>query len=275
MKIVIPTFMREDWQNCFQRLPDSIKKNTLLFTHSGRAPLLRKHNPTANVYDMGKCDGIADVRQNVIDHCELMGLEKVFMMDDQCYFNVRGSDMKLRTIESEKTFHEMVDKVEGFLDTYPQVGISPRPGNNRVEEDFRTACRSYSCYGLNIKTMSENGLCFDGMYKKDKNIKLFEDFYFTLSMLVKGIPNAVLYGYAHYHNHGRPGGNSHYRNSQTQLLCLEALRDEFPDFVKIVQRSSKTWVFKEHKEHAEKQLRWECTVQWKKAYEYGCQNLLL
>jgi hypothetical protein len=271
MKIIVPTYMREERQGAYRGLPDCLKKDVILFTHSGRAPLLKKHNPEAKVVDLGKCDGIADVRQSIVTYCGCEGLGKVMMIDDQCYFNFRLPSGKLSVMDNAKRFHTMLGEVSDMLDDFPQVGISPRPGNNRVTEDYVSPSRSYSCYGLNVASLFSNDICFDGMYVKDNRIKLFEDFYLTLSMLLKGIPNAVLYKYAHYHNHGKDGGNSHYRTSDTQLLCLEALREEFPSFVKLVQKESKTWLFKD----GEAQYRWECVVQWKKAYLHGCGKDLL
>lgn len=271
MKLVIPTYQRENNQTCFARLPDFVKEDTILFTHSGRAKYLRKKQPDAHVYNMGKCDGIADVRQNVVEHCELMGIEKIFMCDDQCYFNWRNEDLKLKVMPAEDTenWQRMLSQISGMLDTYPMVGVSPRPGNNRVEQDFKIATRAYSCYGLNLPMLREHNLTFDGMYREDSNIKLYEDFYLLLSMLTKGIPNAVIYNFAMYHTHGKPGGNSLFRNQETQRVCIQALVDRFPGIVKLVKKSVKTWNI------GDDDFRWDCNVQWKKAYEQGLRENLL
>ena len=270
MTIVIPTYMREGDQQCYSRLPQFLKDKTILFTHSGRAKALREMQPGANVYDMGKCDGIAHVRQSVIEHCELMGLEKIFMCDDQCYFNYRDNLGKLRVMDGDARWKNMVDCLSLLLDEYPQVGISPRPGNNRVTERHRPVSRAYSCYGLNLSLLRRHGVRFDGLYAKDKRIKLYEDFYLTLSLLTRGVANTVVYEYATYHTHGKPGGNSTFRNNETQRMCIEALAAEFPGFVKLVQKGTKTWGVE-----AEAEFRWDCTIQWKKAYEFGLENTLL
>lgn len=270
MIIAIPTYLRETEQNAFKRLPEFLQKKAILFTHSGRAEELRKNNPTAVVYDMGKCDGIADVRQNVVDHCELMGHSKIFMMDDQCYFNYRTEELKLRPMDSDERWQGLWDMMEDLLDSHPQVGVSPRPGNNRVEEDYRQVMRAYSCFGLNVEKLREHDLTFDGMWKKDKRIKLYEDFYLLLSMLSKGVPNAVIFKFAHYHTHGNTGGNSGYRNNDTQKLCIEALAEHFPGAVKLVKKGVKTWGVNKDAE-----FRWDCTIYWKKTYEQGLENTLL
>lgn len=270
MKIVIPTYMREAEQNCFNKLPEFLQKNTILFTHSGRAPLLRGHLPGAHVYNMGKCDGIADVRQNVIEHCELMGLDKIFMCDDQCYFNYRDTDNRLRVMDCDARWMEMVALMGELLDEYPQVGISPRPGNNRVLDQHRPVSRAYSCYGLNLKMLRQHGVRFDGMYRKDPKVKLYEDFYLTLSLLTRGIPNTVIYDFATYHTHGKTGGNSTFRNNDTQKYCIEALAAEFPGVVKLVQKGTKTWRVEESGS-----FRWDCTIQWRRAYQQGLEASLL
>ncbi len=67
MIVVIPTFMREDNQKCYNAMPPEIQSRVVLVTHSGRAELLKQNNPTAKVVDLGQTDGIADVRQKVIE----------------------------------------------------------------------------------------------------------------------------------------------------------------------------------------------------------------
>jgi len=262
IKVCIPTFMREDNQKCYNKLPAAIKPLVTLVTHSGRAEELRKQNPGANVVDMGHADGIADVRQKLI---ETFGdEEKLLIIDDGCTFKKRV-DMKLVDMDDED-FLKMFSEVEALLDTYPLVGISDQAGNNRVTEDYKEIGRAYSCYGINTATLKEHGLTFDGMYKKNPEIKLYEDFYLILSLLTKGHKNAIIYNYAFNHPHGKKGGNSTVRTNALQKKCLLALQDEFPGLVELVKKEDPSW--KAGLDDTEN-FRWEARIAWQEAYKRG------
>jgi hypothetical protein len=268
MAIVVPTFMREHRQKAFLSMPPEIQERTRLYTHSGRADLLQKSVPSANVIDLGVTDGIADVRQKVIDHVFLTH-EKVIIIDDKCQFMTSSVDPILgrrpgntwiRGDGALDHWTRLLSTVSKALDTYPQVGISPRPGNNRHEAEWMTPGRAYSVYGINIASLRKLGVTFDGMYRRDNRVKLYEDFYLTLSLLTRGVPNAVWYGYCFQTDHGKEGGNNTIRTNELQKLCAEALQREFPEYVKVVPRESKTF-----KIPGQEEFRWEVVIQWKKA----------
>jgi len=264
MLIVIPTHMREDNQKCYNSMPQFVKNMTVLAARSDRVAELTKYNPSACIIDLGETDGIADVRQRVVEYAKD---EKVLIMDDSCVFMQRDSDLKLSEI-TEEGWKDMLNMVETMLDEYPWVGISDRGGNNRVPEDFKEVARSYSCYGINPVTMREHGVRFDGMYQKNKEIKLYEDFYATLALLTKGVKNAVIFKYAFNHPHGKPGGNSVFRTTDLQRKCLEALSTEFPGLVKLVKKEDPSWVTGEGEN-----FRWEAIISWSEAYKGGGNSL--
>ena len=264
MKIVIPTYMREDNQKCYDRLPESIKKKVALYTHSGRAGDLLKNQPNARIVDTGPRNGIADVRQGILD---TIGSGKVLIMDDGCTFKKRV-DMKLVDM-NEEDYEEMFAEVERLLDLYPMVGISDQAGNNRVEEDVKEIGRSYSCYGVNIDKFKEIGVRFDGMYQKNKEVVLYEDFYVILKLLTLGHKNAIIYKYAFNHPHGKKGGNSTIRTNAKQKQCLEALQNEFPGLVELVKKEDPSW---KAGLNDEDNFRWEARIAWKKAYDQSSQS---
>lgn len=264
MIITIPTLMREDNQKCFNNMPDWVKDMTVLATRSDRVEELHKHNPKAPIIDLGMTDGIADVRQRLLDYANG---DKVMIIDDNCVFLQRDKQLKLSEI-TEEGWEEMLKMVDTMLDTYAWVGISDRGGNNRVTEDFKEVARSYSCYGINSKRMSELGVRFDGMYQKNKEIKLYEDFYATLALLTKGEKNAVIYKFAFNHPHGKSGGNSVFRTTDLQRKCLEALSAEFPGLVKLVKKEDPSWVT-----DAGDNFRWEAIISWSEAFKGGGNSL--
>ena len=157
MFIVIPTYMREDRQKCWNALPDDIKPMVTLATHSGRAEELRHLNPGAKVMDLGTTDGIADVRQKLLLAAPD---DKVLIMDDSCVFKRRNQEMKLVAMTSED-FRDMFRMVEEQLENYSMVGISDQAGNNRVTEDIKEIGRSYSCYGVNREVWQKHGISLD------------------------------------------------------------------------------------------------------------------
>lgn len=267
MIIAIPTYMREDNQKCLNALPPKIKDLVLLFTHSGRAETLRTATNHI-VFDMGDCDGIADVRQKLIDYVkDSLGISKVFIMDDGCKFKKRV-DMKLVDME-EDDYIAMFKQVETLLDKYPMVGISDQAGNNRVDEDVQTVGRSYSCYGINIDTLRQHNIRFDAMYQDNKEIKLYEDFHLILDILTKGLENAICYNYAFSHAHGKKGGNSTIRTNELQKKCLLALSERYPGLVKLVKKENPSW--KAGLDDSDS-FRWEAQLSWKKAWEIGQQG---
>lgn len=267
MPVVIPTFMREHRQKAYESIPEPIRESVTLVTHSGRVPILRQHQPKAFIHDLGVTNGIADVRQKIL---EWVGQrhEKVLIIDDKCQFmpsSVKDGQRKpgnswIRGAGAMEHWANILESVCSALDTYPQVGISPRPGNNRRPEPWLTPGRAYSVYGINIKQCAKLGVRFDGMYRKDNRIKLYEDFYFTLALLTQGIPNTVWFEYCFQTDHGKEGGNNTIRTNALQKLCADALAAEFPRYVKVVQRESKTFKLK-----GDEQFRWEVIIQWKKA----------
>lgn len=259
MDIVIPTFMREERQKCFANLPPEIQERVTLVTHSGRAEILQENNPTARIRDIGKTDGIADVRQKILESSS----NKVLIIDDSCIFKIRNKELRLENM-TVSDYEDMFDMVEKNLDEYGMVGISDQAGNNRVPEDVKEIGRSYSCYGINKSIWDSKGVTFDGMYRKNNDIKLYEDFYAILKMLTSGLKNAIIYKYAFSHAHGKVGGNSTIRTNALQKKCIEALQDEFPGLVKLVKKENPNW--KAGLDDTEN-FRWECQISWQEAYK--------
>ena len=257
MKILIPTLGRETNQKCWESLPEDFKDWAFLCTREDKVELLQKNYPNSHVINLGMTYGIADVRQKLIEY---FPDEKVFICDDNCSFLFRDENLKLHPITSAK-FLDMHHTIENMLDTYPMVGISDRAGNNRVEKDFLEIGRSYSCYGINTDMFRKNDIRFDGMWRKNNEITQFEDFYVILSLLSKGLKNAIVYSYAFNHPHGKAGGNSLYRTEDLQEKCYKALQSEFPGIIKLKVKENASWTVGDSKD------RLEAIVSWKKCYE--------
>lgn len=268
--IVIPTYKREHKQQTLNTMPPELHKDVLLVTNNGLGSKLKDANPNARVWDLGPMNGIADVRAKVCDVYLEEGYEKILMLDDAIRLHTstivpgkgrRPSSSYIRPHEGLDHWTSMLEKMEELLDYYPQVAISPRPGNNRFDGTVLECSRAYSCYGLNLKELARLNARFDGMAQIDSRFQVYEDFYLALSLLTQGVPNAIMYDYAFQQGHGNPGGCSTYRTQEVQRLCAEQLAECFPGYVKVVTRTGKSWGIEGRSGE-----RPEVRISWKKAY---------
>ena len=258
-KIIITTFMREDKQKAVFQIPASLHEHVYLFTREDRVEELRKYIPEtiriiANEMDI---DGIADIRQRCI---EKTPKGKVWFIDDLATFGWRDENLKQFNDMPEQKFVEMYNLLDRMLDDYMQVGFSARGGNNHVTEPFKEVGRAYTTYGLRTDWMEREGIRFDGMYQKNPSVKLYEDYWITLSMLTKGHKNAIIYDYFFNYTHNNTGGNSTFRTLELQEQAALELKKHFPQFVTV-----------ETKEGAWGKMgmenRKEVRIQWLKAYQ--------
>ena len=261
LKIIITTFMREDQQRAIFQIPRSLHDKVYLFTREDRVSHLRAHTPDsiriiANPSDI---DGIADIRQRCIDHPSV-GKGKVWFIDDLTTFGWRNEALKQFNGMEEAEWLNMYAMVDRLLDEYMQVGFSARGGNNHVEEDTKEVGRAYTTYGLRTDWMLREGIRFDGMYQKNKNVKLYEDYWITLRMLTSGFKNCIIYKYFFNYNHNSKGGNSTFRNQELQEQAAYELQRYFPQFVDVVEKEG-AWG------KMGMENRKEVRIQWQKAYQ--------
>ena len=259
LKIVTTTFMREDKQKAIFQIPASLHEHVYMFTREDRVEELRNHIPSSvriigNPMDI---DGIADIRQRCI---EQVPKGKVWVIDDLCTFGWRDENLKQYNDMDEQKWLEMYNTVDKMLDDYMQVGFSARGGNNHVTEDFKEVGRAYATYGLRTDWMEREGIRFDGMHQLNKEVKLYEDYWITLSMLTKGFKNAIIYKYFFNYTHNNVGGNSTFRTLELQEQAAYELQKHFPQFV-TVETKEGTWG------KMGMENRKEVRIQWQKAYQ--------
>ena len=100
---------------------------------------------------------------------------------------------------------------------------------------------------------------------KYNDVELMEDYYMTLSLFARGKPNAVIVDWTwdQRGGSGQKGGCSNYRTPELQEKASYELATKFPDFVKVVEKETKTgW------EGMKK--RYDVRVQWQRAFKAGC-----
>jgi hypothetical protein len=251
--------MREDKQKAIWQIPVSLHEHVYMFTREDRVDELRKHIPESiqiipNEMDI---DGIADIRQRCI---EKVPKGKVWFIDDLATFGWRDTELKQYNDMPVYKFLALYERISEMLNTYMQVGLSARGGNNHVTEPFKEVGRAYTTYGLRTDWMQVHDIRFDGMYRANPNVKLYEDYWITLSMLTKGFKNAILYNFFFNYNHNNTGGNSTFRTLELQENAALELQKHFPQFVTIETKEG-TWG------KMGMENRKEVRIQWQKAFQ--------
>jgi len=157
---------------------------------------------------------------------------------------------------SSKNIQDLIDQKYGV------VGISPRPGNDKLIKEENENFRVYAFWGINKMLFNQVKNKYDVSSFKYKG-----DFYTVLFMLTQGIPNIVSFKYAFGKVGGanNKGGCSIYRDEEMISKEAELLAKKFPGVVKIVKKKSKSW------NNVKDEIK-DVNVQWKKAYEYGLRQ---
>lgn len=183
----------------------------------------------------------------------------IIFVDDDLKFDARVDDklIKASKIQNWKAFNLLYRYMRH--DGFAHVALSPREGNNRVEEDYRDSTRAMRVCGFDLKKVFfDSGLSFN-------RLPLMADFDITLSLLELGYPNRVLYKYANGQRKSNDdGGCSLYRTPKLMTEAAQGLYSLHPQFVKVQQKkTSKPWA------GFDTNVRTDVTVAWRKAYDYG------
>lgn len=247
MELLILTHGRADRQVTYNSLPPSVQKR-VKFVVQDREKHLHGDRPLIVLPD--EIRTIAKTRQWLVDNLDA---DLVLMMDDDLRFNVRRLVHDRLFVPLEYELEHMISCIEHDLAYYPQVGISQREGNNRVEAWFKEATRCTGMFGLDLKFVREHKLTFDRTCTK-------EDLDLTLQILDKGVPNKVLYGFTREAgNSGAAGGCSTYRTPEMMEQDAHYFAALWPGIVKVVEKETKgSWGGGR---------RVDVIIQWKKCYE--------
>jgi hypothetical protein len=251
MKIFIPTYKRTRKQRTWDGLPTFLKENTFLVCGEEEREEHEKEGRQVLVHPEGM-HRVAPKRQWIVENCRE---EKILMLDDDLSFRCRiEGGYKLRDM-GEEDFKKMIDRMERELDNYGAVGLSSQAGNNRsFPKDILSPSRMFTAYSLRTDILISNGIRFDDM-------EVMEDFHVTLSLLRKGIPNAVLQDWCWSQpKSNAEGGCSEYRTFEVQKKAAEELARIHSPYVQVVKKESKSW-------GNGLETRYDVRVSWKKAYE--------
>lgn len=258
MFIVIPTKGRATRQTTLHNLPPDIRKNTFLCIYPEELTAHEMH-PGLRMVVSPEVKGIAQKRQWILDETLKSGMNKVVMLDDDLVFARRRSDDPTKFIgATDIDIVEMFKAIEHRLDSYSMVGVAGREGANRNIEPYVENTRLMRVLGYRADILKELGI-------RATVADVMNDFGVVLELLTRGL--AVLninWIVQNQNGSDTSGGCSTYRTPEVQTAAAQALHDRFPQFVKIVQKETKTaWGGKP---------RTDVIIQWKEAYKDGLRR---
>ena len=257
MKIYIPTIGRVGRQVTWKQLTDKLKKNAVLVVPPAEA---KAHGDIPVLVHPPKMKSIGPVRDFIIDrHLQDENDSKLIMLDDDLTFATRSlTDPKKFITSTPKEIDACFAMVEKALKTYAHVSIRHREMAQDADE-VEYCCRALRALAYDVKVLKREGVRFN-------RCKVMEDFDVTLQLLRKGYANAVLSRYIQNQGGSQAaGGCSTWRTMEVQAEGARALHKLHPDFVKLVEKTTKTaWGGG---------TRTDVVVSWKKAFSSSGADL--
>ena len=272
--IFIPTYRRINKQITYDRLPDKWKKRTILVVAPDEYQALKKlgYNvlscPVQGKAPEGKNPndyGISATREWIIKQA---GNRKFAVLDDDLVdfvYTARPSERSsYRLVNNiinsgkpekgfETSFDTMMDLMSEWLDEFVTVGLEVT-WNPPMETDYQDCWRQTTNHFINGSTFPKENIDYRG-------IALAEDYYTLLQLLTKGYKNRVSLRYRI-----RPGltqadgGCEEYRTLEKHNDSMKKLQADFPDFVTLKEKKTKTGKWKDI-------VKLAAMIQWKQAWK--------
>jgi len=213
--------------------------------------------------------GIGPTRQWIIENSKS---DIVAMADDDMRFSYRPDPAEVK-LERCTDLDPMMKLIERCCEKWGFIhgGLGARQGNNRKDREtprkgflahnhlFQDCERVNNFHFLVPEKVIETGARMDAL-------SVMEDFHFTLTLLTQGHPNRVIHDYVwNQEGSSSDGGCSIYRTPEVQSKGAQGLHRRFPDFVKVVTKTSKdtSTAWKNFK------TREDVIIQWVKAARSG------
>jgi hypothetical protein len=248
MNILIPSSNRPHKQTTYDNLPQSLKEKVTIVIPFEQKNTYPEHLPI--ICTPPTIRGIGATRQWICD----VYFGKILMLDDDIVFATRRDDNPSKFRDStEEELVALFDNIESCMDDgFVHGAVAPREGANRTTDEFLYNVRCLRALFYNSDVMHREKIRFTDM-------EVMEDFHVALSLLRLGYPS-VTHNYMVQNQNGSdlPGGCSVYRTSDVQRKAALELQAKHPDFVKVVEKTTKTaWGGT---------TRTDVNVAWKKAY---------
>ena len=258
MDLFIHTYGRVNDQQTLKTLSMELCKRTYLVVQQREQAAWERRGIPANVILLvlpAAIQTLSPTRQWILEWAAKKGLPRICMMDDDLRFSHREAGSGTKLFQSkDKHVEDMFFMLDEMLQTgYLHAGISAREGNNHNEKDFAVNTRMMRVLAYQPAKVLKTGARFDRLRTK-------QDFDMTLQLLRLGHKNIVRYDFAQDQGGSQTsGGCATYRTPQMMAEDAENLRQLHPDFVKVVEKTTKgAWGGGK---------RVDVTIAWKKAYE--------
>lgn len=249
MKIYIPSLARaEQRHHTWETLPPSVQKNAYMVVGPKDAPAYLQRFPEDKVLIVD-VKGIGKVRQHIIDISD----GPVLMLDDDLSFFVRRPENpKLLQKATPTQIAAAFRLMKHQLKNYAHAAFAVREGANRCTDAEIYNVRCLRALGYNAAVLKEEGVRFD-------RLPVMEDFDVALQLLRKGYASVTINTLLQDQGTSNaPGGCSTYRSMEVQAKGAEGLAKLHPDFVRVVEKETKTaWGGQKRK---------DVNVQWKRAF---------
>jgi hypothetical protein len=249
--IYIPTFRRPDRQTTWDNLTDEWRERTVMVCDAQDAIDLLD-------YPILVCpveEGIAGVRQWIMDQHDVSESENLLMLDDDLAFYERRFDdpRKFRQLTDRSESGPVLDRLIEMLDQVPFAGVIDRSGGNRYDAPVASAGRTHDVHAVHVPTLRAEGIRYD-------RLTLMEDFDVNLQLLTRGYTTARLSTHCKGStSRNADGGCSVYRDSTAQTAAATALAALHPGLVRLSERPG--WGTEES--------RTDVVVSWQKAAAQG------
>lgn len=243
----IPTYNRVGNQVTYNNLPEEIQKRVILVVHPSESKLYGENHNLV----VCPCDTIAAKREWIIKNCPTKYL---VMLDDDLDFcrRIKPNEVKLKRINKTSEVSEMFSFVyEALKSGYVHVGVSPRGGNNHIEDVVVENSRMYGLLAYNKKVLIKN-VVFN-------RVKFHEDFDINLQLLQKGFPNLVIAEFAIDSIIAKEGGCESERTIDNHNDSVERFAKLNHPYCRVVDKKYKT-------KNGDFSNRKELIVYWKKAF---------
>ena len=257
LNIIIPTLARVDNQVTLANIPQQYHKNVTLVVQTHEYAEVVGKYPSVNVWCLPEgTKGIAWTRYHIAHHYKG---QKVFIMDDDLKFvRVDGETLKAAPVTDEE-FGEMIQQIEGKLDTYLFGGLSTH-NTPPSDKEFSECTRIYTNVFYSDKFDP------DQVDWGTEHTLMPEDFHVTLQLLKQGEKNVVFNWFrANPSATQSKGGCETFRTLENHNRGQEILAELHPEHVEVYEKEVPSGPWKGEMKKALK-------IKWKKAYTDSQRN---
>lgn len=241
--------------------------------YDGLSELYQNDVKSISVYPIELDNDLGKQRQWIVENTEQPYL---LLLDDNLQFHTRSKSVLAEDTKfplkgliakhfPPEKIKEEIDNMINILYEHAKkedvalAGLSNRSGNQNVAESFKENTRIFGASLVDLSVMRNLGIRYDA-------VNLKQDFYINLSFLTNGYKNICIYDYAFEKPQANmAGGCSSYRTLEKSNEGAIILKNLFPNFISIREKSVKSW----GENFSESGFAYDVIVHWKKAYEIG------